>query len=305
MNVKDYREIPYNFTSADDKLIINLLFGPEVWEDLEELRSQRITGRSARLVMRFMGDVFILRRNPFLFQELIDSPRRRHKFLTTAAEDLTIIQESAQVGRVGMERSDKVLRLVKICRAKLCELKKEIHDAPAKRAQMQKKLGAIIGRENVRFDPFTLIGHATDATDWRLFLPVAVLRPSTEEQLPPLMQAVAELGLKIIPRGGGTGLTGGSVPVTSNCVIINTEKLTKIHDIVHRDLPHLGKKVPVLKVEAGVVTSDAMAHAGKEKLVFATDPTSAWASTIGGNIAENAGGKTAVLWGTADRKSVV
>ncbi len=301
MNVKNYREIPYNFTSADDKLIINLFFGPEVWDDLEELRSQRITGRSARLVMRFMGDLFILRRNPFLFQELIDSPRRRQRLLGTAAEDLAIIEEAARIGRVGSERSAKVLRLVGICRNRLAALKQEIHDAPAVRGQMQKKLGAVIGKDNVRFDPFTLISHATDATDWRLFLPLAVLRPSTEEQLPALMQAVAELGLKIIPRGGGTGLTGGSVPVTNNCVIFNTEKLTTIHDIVPRDFPHLGPgvTVPVLKVEAGVVTADAMAHAARHNLVFATDPTSAWASTIGGNIAENAGGKTAVLWGTA------
>ena len=115
------------------------------------------------------------------------------------------------------------------------------------------------------------------------------------------MQAVANLGLKIIPRGGGTGLTGGSVPVTGNCVIINTERLTQIHDIVHQDFPHLGPgiTVPVLKVQAGVVTSDAITYANNHNLVFATDPTSAWASTIGGNIAENAGGKTAVLWGTA------
>ncbi len=301
MNKKNSREIPYNFTSADDKLIINLLFGPEVWDDLEELRSQRITGRSSRLVMRFMGDLFILRRNPFLFQELIDSPRQRQRFFNTAGEDLTIIEEAARIGRIGSERSAKVLRLVAICRQRLAELKQEIHDAPAMRGQMQKKLGVIIGKENVRFDPFTLISHATDATDWRLFLPLAVLRPSVEEQLPALIKAVAELGLKIIPRGGGTGLTGGSVPVTCNCVIINTEKLTKIHDIAYRDFPHLGleEKIPVLKVEAGVVTSDAMTHAAKDNLVFATDPTSAWASTIGGNIAENAGGKTAVLWGTA------
>ncbi len=301
MHTKNYREIPYNFTSADDKLIINLLFGAEVWEDLEELRSQRLTGRSARLVMRFMGDLFILRRNPFLFQELLDLPGKRQRFFDTASEDLSIIEEAARIGRVGTERSAKVLRLVAICRQRLTELKKEIHDAPAFRAQMLKKLGAVIGNDNVRFDPFTLISHATDATDWRLFLPLAVLRPETEEQLPGLMQAVAELGLSIIPRGGGTGLTGGSVPVTSNCVIFNTERLTKIHDITYIDFPHLGQgtKIPVLKVEAGVVTSDAMAHAAKYNLVFATDPTSAWASTIGGNIAENAGGKTAVLWGTA------
>ena len=167
MNRIDYREIPYNFTSADDKLIINLLFGAEVWDDLQELRSQRITGRSARLVMRLMGDLFILRRNPFLFQELIDSPIRRHTFLRTATEDLRVIEEAARVGRVGTERSSKVLRLVNLCYDRLAKLKKEILSAPAQRAQMQKRLGSIIGKENVRFDPFTLISHATDATDSR------------------------------------------------------------------------------------------------------------------------------------------
>ncbi|MFW2367781.1 MAG: DUF3683 domain-containing protein [Desulforhopalus sp.] len=301
MKENDYREIPYNFTSADDKLIINLLFGSDVWEDLEELRSQRITGRSARLVMRFMGDLFILRRNPFLYQELIDSSSRRQQFFGTAGEDLSIIEEAARVVRIGSERSRKVLRLIRHCREHLERLQEELSEVSAKRSQIRKVLAPVIGRENVRFDPFTLISHATDATDWRLFLPLAVLRPSSESQLPALMQATGELGLKIIPRGGGTGLTGGSVPVTGNCVIINTEKLTRIHDIEYRKGSHLDNKtrIPVLKVEAGVVTSDAMAHARKSGLIFATDPTSAWASTIGGNIAENAGGKTAVLWGTA------
>jgi FAD/FMN-containing dehydrogenase/Fe-S oxidoreductase len=301
MNIKNYREIPYNFTSADDRLIINLLFGPEVWDELEELRSQRISGRSARLVMRFMGDLFILRRNPFLYQELIDSSSRRRHFFSTAEEDLSIIEMVGNTVRVGTAGSAKVLRLVNLCRLHLNKLKDELAWISTRRARLQKKLGAIIGRENVSFDPFTLISHATDATDWRLFLPLAVLRPSAEEQVVPLMTAVAELGLNIIPRGGGTGLTGGCVPVTNNCVIINTEKLTRIHRIEYKDFPHLGAgtQVPTLKVEAGVVTSDAMGHASRDGLVFATDPTSAWASTIGGNIAENAGGKTAVLWGTA------
>jgi FAD/FMN-containing dehydrogenase/Fe-S oxidoreductase len=300
MTTAAYREIPYNFTSADDQLIIKLLFGAEFWDDLEELRSQRITGRSARLVMRFMGDLFILRRNPFLYQELIDSPKRRREFFATAEEDLNVIEKAARVGRVGSERSAKVLNLVEICRRRLLELQLELNNVAESRMEMLKKFGPIIGRDNVRFDPFTLIAHATDATDWRLFLPVAVLRPAKEEQVPALMRTVAELGLKIIPRGGGTGLTGGSVPVSKNCVIINTEKLTTIHPIRYQDFPHLGNaQIPVLKVEAGVVTSQAMAAAAGSGLIFATDPTSAWASTIGGNIAENAGGKTAVLWGTA------
>lgn len=301
MNKKDYREIPYNFTSADDKLIINLLFGQEVWDSLEELRSRRITGRSARLVLRFIGDLFILRRNPFLFQELVDSTSRRHKFFKTAKEDLSLIATAAKKSPNSKERGEKVLHLVGLCRKQLKKLKQQLSDIPHQRTLMLKKLGPIIGRENVNFDPFSIISHATDATDWRLYLPLAVLRPATEEQVPQLMKAVSELGLTIIARGGGTGLTGGSVPLTGNCVIINTERLTKIHKIEHKPFPHLGEgvKVPTLTVEAGVVTSDAMQHAKKDGLIFATDPTSSWASTIGGNIAENAGGKTAVLWGTA------
>ncbi len=301
MKKVDYREIPYNFTSADDKLIINHLFGPAVWDSLEELRSQRITGRSARLIMRFMGDLFIMRRNPFLYQELIDSKYRRYRFFKTAETDLQIIENAVKTIGVSEARSSKVINLVNICRDRLRKLKKEIANTGSKRAKIKKHLGAIIGRENVSFDPFSLISHSTDATDWRLYLPLAVLWPSTEDQVFPLLRAVEELGLHVIPRGGGTGLTGGSVPVRDNCLIINTEKLDKCYDIeeVSYSSEDPAKKVPVLKVEAGVITQDAMALADKKGLVFATDPTSAWASTIGGNISENAGGKTAVLWGTA------
>ena len=300
MQKQDYREIPYNFTSADDKLIIRHLFGPEVWDALQVLRAQRITGRSARLVMRFMGDLFILRRNPFLYQELVNSPVRRRQFAHTAEEDLAKIEEGARVGRIGQASSRQVFQLVDICRKKLNELREEIGKTISHRAHLNRHLAPIIGKENISFDPFSLISHATDATDWRLWLPVAVLKPSKEEEIPALMRAIAHCGLAIIPRGGGTGLTGGAVPVRPNCVIVNTEKLNRIHPIEYRVLPHLpDRKIAVLKVEAGVVTNDAMAAAAKESLVFATDPTSSWACTIGGNIAENAGGKTAVLWGTA------
>ncbi|WP_306549168.1 DUF3683 domain-containing protein [Desulfobulbus sp.] len=302
MKTTNYREIPYNFTSADDRLIINHLFGTAVWDDLEELRSQRVTGRSARLVMRCMGDLFILRRNPFLYQELIDSPRRRLSFFKTMKKDLDIIEGTAQKVKVDSARSNKVVNLVRLCLERVHELQKEIGGAAAARARIRKRLGAIIGADNVCFDPFSLISHATDATDWRLYLPVAVVRPATEEQVPALLAAIEELGLRVIPRGGGTGLTGGAVPVDSGCVIINTEKLNRIHGVVtqeFRDDSGKSEQMAVLRLEAGVITHDAMQYADKQGLVFATDPTSGWASTIGGNISENAGGKTAVLWGTA------
>ncbi|QQG66179.1 DUF3683 domain-containing protein [Desulfobulbus oligotrophicus] len=302
MNPTNYREIPYNFTSADDQLIIRHFFGAAVWEDLEELRSQRVTGRSARLVMRCIGDLFILHRNPFLYQELIDSPRRRRFFFKTMKKDLNIIEHTAKKVTVDQERTDKVVNLVRLCRERMHNLHKEISNATARRNTLRKRLGAIIGQENVYFDPFSIISHATDATDWRLHLPVAVVRPDTEEQMPPLLAAIADLGLYIIPRGGGTGLTGGAVPVSADCVMINTEKLNRIHGISHRAFTAEDgnvRQMPVLRLESGVITQDAMQYAEQHNLVFATDPTSAWASTIGGNIAENAGGKTAVLWGTA------
>jgi len=295
MHTEEYREIPYNYTSADDAQIVKLFMGNDVWERLERLRSQRISGRSARLLMRFMGDLFVLRRNPFIYQELADSIFRRHYFFKTVKADLEFLTNK------GKDNED-VRIIVKKCREETRKLKKELNSVSFKRFMIKRTLSPIIGRENILFDPFALISHATDATDWRLYLPIEVLRPSEENQMAPLLKSVEKLGLHIIPRGAGTGLTGGSVPVRENCVMINTEKLNRIKGIHTKSFTdEFGKVVemPVLEVEAGVVTESAMNYASSKGFVFATDPTSAWASTIGGNIAENAGGKTAVLWGTA------
>lgn len=293
------REIPYNFTSADDQQVVHLILGDQAWQCVEELRSQRITGRSARLLMRFIGDLFIHHRNPFLFQELLDSRSRRHQFFKMAEEDLNHIRQSTERYEGVDKRDKKVFELLGLCTKQLDTFRNTLRTIPEKRNNCVKQFGPIIGADNVYFDPFTLISHATDATDWRLYLPLAVLRPGKESDVPKLMAMAEELGLGVIPRGGGTGLTGGAVPVTKDCVIINSEKLTRIYPIVQRSFPHLDESVPVLRVESGVVTSHAMDAASKEGYVFATDPTSSWACTIGGNVAENAGGKTAVLWGTA------
>ena len=172
---------------------------------------------------------------------------------------------------------------------------------PGAPAPDPRELGPIVGPGGVLFDPFTLVSHATDATDWRLHLPVAVVLPAPRSQVAPLLAAIGRLGLSAIPRGGGTGLTGGAVPLRPGCVVVNTERLDRIRGICGARLQAAGGRTVqalVLEVEAGVVTERAMEHAAARGLVFATDPTSAWASTIGGNIAENAGGKGCVQWGT-------
>jgi len=139
----------------------------------------------------------------------------------------------------------------------------------------------------------------TDATDWRVEYPFVVINPDTEIEVAAIVKACIELGLTIIPRGGGTGYTGGAVPLTKLSAVINTEKLDTISRVEMRTLPGVSRQVPTLHCGAGVVTRRAMEAATEAGLEFACDPTSADACCIGGNVAMNAGGKKAVLWGTA------
>ncbi len=288
------REIPYNYTSADDRQAVSFLLGRGVWQKLEALRARRVTGRSARLLMRFLGEILVHRRNPYLTQELIEARDRRRRFFRGLAQGLEVVEQNA-----GGETL--VLEVIRECRRLLAGFRDEVTRAPEARARLRRALGAVVGKDNVHFDPFTLVSHSTDATDWRLHLPAAVVTPDEESQLAPLRAAIADLGMKAIPRGAGTGLTGGAVPLRPGCVVVNTEKLNRIRGIQSREFRLDDGRVlqaPVLSLEAGVITEAAMERAARDGLVFATDPTSAWACTIGGNIAENAGGKDCVLWGT-------
>src|SRR5690606_37678369 len=105
--------------------------------------------------------------------------------------------------------------------------------------------------------------------------------------------------LTIVPRGGGTGYTGGTIPLTWRSAVINTEKLDRLTAVEHVSLPGLDEPVPTIHTGAGVVTRRIAEAAEAAGFVLAVDPTSADASCAGRNIAMNAGGKKAVLWGTA------
>ncbi|HUX38590.1 MAG TPA: DUF3683 domain-containing protein, partial [Rectinemataceae bacterium] len=290
MQAEGRREIPYNYTSADDRQVLVFLLGAEAWATFESLRDQRVTGRSARLLLRVLGEFFLIRRNPYVYDELLASPVSRRRFASQVRHDLAVVEAKA-LGNAA------VLGLVRQSRSLLEGLLEELRLAPARRAKIRSALGPIVGSANLSFDPFALISHATDATDWRLHLPYAVALPTREEQVAPLLAEIGRLGLKAVARGAGTGLTGGAVPLAPEVVVINTERLNRVIGLGRGEAGGVDRVW--LDVEAGCVTETAI-HAAKEGgFVFATDPTSEWACTIGGNIAENAGGKTAVLWGTA------
>jgi FAD/FMN-containing dehydrogenase/Fe-S oxidoreductase len=167
------------------------------------------------------------------------------------------------------------------------------------RKKTARQLKKYTANDNIKFDGLSRVSHVTDATDWRVEYPFVVLTPDTEEEMAGLVKGCIDLGLTIVPRGGGTGYTGGAVPLTWKSAVINTEKLEAMTEVEHRKLSGLDNPVPTIWTEAGVVTQRVADAAERAGFVFAVDPTSAEASCIGGNIAMNAGGKKAVLWGTA------
>jgi FAD/FMN-containing dehydrogenase len=178
-------------------------------------------------------------------------------------------------------------------------LNSTFRDTARLRAGSEKLLARHTRRDNIAFDGLARVSHVTDATDWRIEYPFVVLYPDSEEEIAPLVRGCIELGLTIIPRGGGTGYTGGAIPLTPLSAVINTEKLIDIGPVEELLLPGCDRPCATIRTGAGVVTARVSEAAAAAERVFAVDPTSAEASCIGGNIAMNAGGKKAVLWGTA------
>ena len=299
------REIPYNYTSFSDREIVIRLLGEEAWKALDELRAERRTGRSARMLYEVLGDIWVVRRNPYLQDDLIDNPRRRAMLIEALRHRLREIEKrrsadlAAPADLRAADRSDKVRRLLEAAEGAVAQFADEFAATAALRKRALRLLARHTARDNVRFDGMSRVSHVTDATDWRVEYPFVVLMPDAEHEVAGLVAACIELGLTIIPRGGGTGYTGGAIPLTPMSAVINTEKLEKLGPVEERALPGLDLPVTTVFSEAGVVTrrvTDAAERAGR---VFAVDPTSLDASCIGGNIAMNAGGKKAVLWGTA------
>ena len=286
------REIPYNYTSFSDREIVIRLLGQENWAILDELRSERVTGRSARMLYEVLGDIWVVQRNPYLEDDLLANGERRRALVDALRHRLNEVDKRRQ----GNER---VLKLVDAAQAAVNAFERRFEETAKRRARALKVLAKHTRKDNIAFDGLARVSHVTDATDWRVEYPFVVLYPDTEEEMAPLVKACIELGLTIIPRGGGTGYTGGAIPLTPLSAVINTEKLIDLGPVEELVLPGHTDTYATIRTGAGVVTekvSEAAAAAGR---VFAVDPTSASASCIGGNIAMNAGGKKAVLWGTA------
>ena len=286
------REIPYNYTSFSDKEIVIRFLGHDIWDIILELRSERKTGRSAKMLFEVLGDLWVVKRNPYLQDDLLENKKRLNMLLKAMRHRVQSIEDRS-FGNM------KAAQLTKAARTAIDEFELEFQQVRRLRKKVYSRLKKYTKKHNIQFDGLARVSHVTDATDWRVELPFVVVNPDTELEVASIVKACIKLGLTIIPRGGGTGYTGGAIPLVPQSVVINTEKLDSVSQVEFKNLPGITQTVPTIHCGAGLVTRRAMEIASIAGLEFATDPTSADASCIGGNVAMNAGGKKAVLWGTA------
>jgi hypothetical protein len=192
------REIPYNYTSFSDREIVIRLLGQAAWQALDELRSQRVTGRSARMLYEVLGDIWVLRRNPYLEDDLLANPQRREALVQALRHRLAEIDKR----RAGNEA---VAQLLAAAEQAVRDFERWFSDTWDLRKKVLRQLSRHTRKDNICFDGLARVAHVTDATDWRVEYPFVVLNPDTEAEVAPLVRSCIELGLTIIPRGGGTG----------------------------------------------------------------------------------------------------
>jgi glycolate oxidase len=160
------------------------------------------------------------------------------------------------------------------------------------RNEIAARLRAVLPADRVIDDPATLEPYAYDASFWSLRMqhrPDVVVVPETTAEVAATMRVANETGTPIVPRGAGTGQTGGAVAARGGIVV----SFARMRRIIEIDRPNLQAVV-----EPGLVFADFQLALGEHGLFFPPDPGSGRACTLGGMAANNASGPHAVRWGT-------
>ena len=152
-------------------------------------------------------------------------------------------------------------------------------------AAFHEALVALLGDEGVLVTPGA--PYDRDASELRA-VPALVALPATVEEVQGVMRLATAHRVPVIPRGGGTGLAGGCLAVAGG-IVLSTERLTRIRTVDTANL--------VIEVEAGVISQDVRKAAAEAGLYYPPDPAGMDRSTIGGNVATNAGGPACVKYG--------
>lgn len=153
---------------------------------------------------------------------------------------------------------------------------------------VKEKIKNIVGNGNFSDSREDLLCYSYDGTALLHQLPEAVIFPENEEQISAIMKLANEAPFNVVPRGSGTGLSGGSIPVDNSLVVVMT-KWNKILEVDTRNL--------TISVQPGVITGKLQNEVEKYGLFYPPDPGSLNVCTIGGNVANNAGGLRGLKYG--------
>ena len=142
------REIPYNYTSFSDREIVMRLLGEEAWDRLADLRGERQPGRSARMLYEVLGDIWVVRRNPYLQDDLLDNPKRRQALIDALNHRLAEVEKrrvTTDLADVGdphaIRRSASVEALLRAARKAVADFGEEFRRMYDLRKRAHKVLG--------------------------------------------------------------------------------------------------------------------------------------------------------------------
>jgi FAD/FMN-containing dehydrogenase/Fe-S oxidoreductase len=222
-----------------------------------------------RLAMQIASELFLVRYNPFISAETVKKsvqesfagarPGLAHHYSTSIDEGITMFWSA--------------------------------HESDMRfRRELASRLSAVLPPECIDSRGRALVENATDATDLRLEMPLLIVSPYTGAQVSEVVRLANDMHFALVPRGSGTGLTGGAVPARKRSVILSLTRLTAIGEVDGENRS--------ITVGAGAITYDVFRAASEQGLLFSVDPASKTASSIGGNIAENAGGPLCFEYGT-------
>ncbi len=155
-------------------------------------------------------------------------------------------------------------------------------------SEILKRLKDIVGEDGLVLGEDELEPYSHDETPLLAFRPEAAVRPKSTTEVSKLMKLASENGFPVTPRGGGTGLSGGAIPVLGG-VVVSFEKMNRVKEVDQANL--------MAVVEPGVVTALLDEEVERCGLFYPPDPVSLDSCTLGGNIAECAGGPRAVKYG--------
>ena len=148
------------------------------------------------MLYEVLGDIWVVQRNPYLQDDLLDNPKRRQALIDALWHRLREVEK-----RVSGDSAKQVGLLLSAARKAVESFALEFETVAQLRKQAKKAFTKFTHADNVAFDGMSRVAHVTDATDWRIEYPFVVLKPDTENEIPNLVRTCIELGLTIVPRG--------------------------------------------------------------------------------------------------------